>query len=230
MAMMTDKQVQDYLKQHPDFFAHHLDLLEKMFVPHAQKGELSLVEMQLERQRERIKELESELNKLSRLAMQDQDIFLGLMPLQQKLAATQHFLQGIEKLNQWASHYQLQQAKILLFKDQWQQNQDVPAQYWLDRNAFELIRLERFGLRYFYLGELTHKEKTLMFLADEFPIGSVACCLLGVNAHHHKANAILLFAAREAHHFHCGQDTAFLRHLVDIVELHLHRWLLNYQK
>ena len=176
---MTEQDIINYLKNHPTFFANHLELLDTLIIPHAQKGNLSLIEMQLERQRQYIKELESELTKFGRLAQQEPDIFLGLMPLQQKLSATNHFLQGIEKLNQWVKSYELQAAKILLFNDQWEKNPDVPAQYWIDRKAFELIRLERFGLRHFYLGELTNREKSLMFLPDELPIGSVACCLLG---------------------------------------------------
>ena len=35
------------------------------------------------------------------------------------------------------------------------------------------------GLRQFYLGDLSNKEKALMFLPEELPIGSVAICRLG---------------------------------------------------
>lgn len=226
---MTEQDIIDYLQANPTFFANHLELLDTLVIPHAQKGNLSLIEMQLERQRQYIKELESELTKFGRLAQQEPDIFLGLMPLQQKLSTTNHFLQGIDKLNQWVQHYELQQAKILLFNDQWEKNADVPEQYWLDRKAFEWIRLERFGLRRFYLGELTNREKSLIFLPEEYPIGSVACCLLGAKTTQ-KPTALLLFKARDSRHFHNGQDTTFLKHLVDIVELHLHRWLMNYEK
>ena len=228
-TQLTDSEISEYLKQHPTFFAAHPELLDILQIPHRQKGMLSLVETQLERQREQIKVLEAELAKFSRLAQREPDIFLGLMPLQQKLASVHRFSQGIEKLNQWAKSFELQQAKILLFNDQWDKNPDVEPQYWLDRKAFELIRLERFGLRHFYLGELTNREKSLMFLPEEFPIGSVACCLLGMKTGH-KATALLLFSAHDTRHFHNGQDTAFLKHLVDIVELHLHRWLFHYER
>ena len=43
--------------------------------------------------------------------------------------------------------YELEGAKILLFTDSWQKKDSIPEQYWLDRKAFELIRLERMGLR-----------------------------------------------------------------------------------
>ena len=228
-SQLTEQQIAEYLAQHPTFFTNHLELLDILYIPHVQKGTLSMIEMQLERQRQYIKELETELTKFGRLAQQEPDIFLGLMPLQQKLSTTNHFVEGVEKLNRWVQHYDLQQAKILLFTDQWEKNTDVPEQYWLDRKAFELIRLERFGLRHFYLGELTNREKSLIFLPEEFPIGSVACCLLGAKTPQ-KPTALLLFKAHDTRHFHNGQDTAFLKHLVDIVTLHLHRWLMNYEK
>ncbi|MDG2947068.1 DUF484 family protein [Bisgaard Taxon 10/6] len=226
----TEQQIVKYLKNHPHFFVRHLELLDTLQIPHRQKGTLSLVEMQLERQRERIKKLERELAIFGRLAHREQDIFLGLMPLQQQLSHTEHFLDGVQKINDWAQQYDLQQAKILLFRDSWMKTDDVPEQHWVDRKAFEIIRLERMGLKKIYLGELSGKEKSLLFLPEELPVGSLACCLLGISGNHHHANALLLFTSRDAAQFYQGQDTAFLKHLIDIVELHLHRWLMNTEK
>ncbi len=224
---LTEQQVAEYLEQHPDFFAAHLDLLDSMRVNHRQQGTISLIEAQLARQREQIKALETELAFFGKLANQQQDIFLALMPLQQQLSACHQLNDGITSLNRWAQKWELQQAKILLFTDSWHKHADIGEQYWLDRKAFELIRLERFGLRHFYLGPLSGREKSLLFLPEEFPIGSVACCLLDVKTGL-KPTALLLFSAHDQQHFHNGQDTTFLKHLVDIVTLHLQRWLSNY--
>lgn len=226
----VDELVVKHLKANPQFFVQHIDLLDQLIIPHAQKGTLSLVEMQLERQRERIKELEAELALFADLAHQQQDIFLALMPLQKRLAQCKNFPEGVEEINKWAKNFELQQAKILLFNDCWQKNPSVGEEFWIDRKGFELIRLERIGLRHFYLGELTNKEKSLLFLPEELPVGSIACCLLGMKKNQHKSTALLLFSARDTAHFHNGQDTAFLKHLVSIVELHLHRWLMIYQQ
>lgn len=226
----TEQEIVTYLKNHPHFFARHLELLDTLQIPHRQKGMLSLVEMQLKRQRERIKELERELAIFGQLVHQNQDIFLGLMPLQQQLSHTDHFLDGVQKINDWARQYDLEQAKILLFQDHWVKTDDVPEQYWVDRKAFEIIRLERMGLKKIYLGELSNKEKSLLFLPEELPIGSLACCLLGTTNVRHHASALLLFTSRDTVQFHQGQDTAFLKHLIDIVELHLYRWLMNTEK
>ena len=211
---MTEQDIVDYLKNHPDFFTHRPELLQQLTIPHRhEEGTISLVEAQLAQQREQIKTLTQLLEKFHQLAHQEADIFFALLPLQKKLFQTEDFI----AINE------LEGAKILLFTDSWQKNNSIPEQYWLDRKAFELIRLERMGLRQFYLGDLSNKEKALMFLPEELPIGSVAICRLGGTPQ--KPTALLLFKSRDTDRFHNDQDTTFLRHLVDIVELHLGRWL-----
>ena len=220
-----DHLIAEYLRHNPDFFKHHIDLLDSLYVtPPLQQGVLSLVEMQLERQRERIKELENGLDKLTKLARQDRDIFSALMPLQHQLANARTFHEGIEALNHWAQSWDLQQAKILLVRDKWQMSHSIAPQYWLDSKAFEIICLERFGFRRLFLGALTLRELHLLFLPNEMPIGSLSACLLN-----QPSNALLLFTSPNPNQFHSSQDTKFLKHLVDIVELHLNRWLFTLQ-
>lgn len=218
----------EYLRSQPDFFQRHLSLLDQLNVSHRKKGTLSLVEMQLERQREKIRQLEKELRDLTALAEYNSGIFFSLMPLQQQLSHCTTLVEGEKVLNLWANSLGLQQAKLLLLRDSWLPIDELPPQYWLDRRAFEIIRLERLGLRRFYLGQLTHKEKTLMFLPEEFPIGSVACCLLGRELN--QVNAILLFSSHDEKHFHREQDTLFLQKLTEMLMPHLWHWLAAYQK
>lgn len=217
-----------YLKENPDFFQQHLSLLDELSVCHPKKGTLSLVEMQLKRQREKIRQLEQELAELTALAEYNASIFFSLMPLQQQLSQCSSLVEGNEALNSWAKSLGLQQAKILLLRDSWQSIATLAPQYWLDRKAFDIIRLERLGLRRFYLGLLSHKEKTLMFLPEEMPIGSVACCLLGQEGR--QVSAIVLFTSADESHFNPKQDTLFLQHLTDLLKPHLWQWLKAYQK
>lgn len=230
---LTAQQVVAFLTQHPDFLLNYPELLEKLNLCAKQQKTLSLVELQLAHQREQIHLLQAELDKFTQLAIQNSDIFLGLLPLQQQLSQASNLAQGIEKLNHWIKKFDVKQGKILLFNDSWEKSESVGAELWLDRNAFEIIRLERFGLRHFYLGEMSHKEKTMLFLPEEFPIGSVACCLLGGQCSSQtlsKPTALLVFSAQDSRHFHNGQDRAFLKHLVDIVSLHLERWTVHLKK
>ncbi|OOF86033.1 DUF484 family protein [Rodentibacter ratti] len=221
---MNEQDIIHYLESHPDFFTRHSSLLRNLTFHHPQKGTISLIEAQLTQYRQEITALSSQLEKFHQLATQEADSFFALIPLQKKLFQAQDFLSVEKKLDQWAKSYELDGAKILLFTDSWKKTENISPNYWIDRKAFEIIRLERLGLRQFYLGELTGKEKSLMFLPEEFPIGSVACCLLGTKETH-KPTAILLFRSRETQRFHNGQDVSFLKHLVDIVDIHLEKHL-----
>ena len=55
---MTEQDIADYLKNHPDFFIHRPELLQQLTIPHShEEGTISLVEAQLAQQREQIKTL-----------------------------------------------------------------------------------------------------------------------------------------------------------------------------
>ena len=41
---LDDEQVREYLKQHPDFFQHHPDMLDQLQINHSSGSAVSLVE------------------------------------------------------------------------------------------------------------------------------------------------------------------------------------------
>jgi uncharacterized protein len=67
-AVVTDEQVDGYLRQHPEFFQHHLDLLEKMHIPHPSGNAISLISKQLEIFRAKHQEQENQLTALIDIA------------------------------------------------------------------------------------------------------------------------------------------------------------------
>lgn len=219
------QQVADYLAQHPTFFSQYTDLLDHLQIPHQRKGAVSLVELQLDRQREKIEQLQQELAKLTQIAQHNEQMFFSLMPLQQKLFTLESVPELTQALQHWAENLGLKQVKVLLFNDAWHLPTSLPAEFQLDRRAFEVIRLERFGLRSFYLGKLTHKEKTLLFLPEEFPVGSVALCLLKDNKQPQSTTGLLLFSSHNEGHFYAKQETAFLQELTRLIESQLTRIL-----
>ena len=67
---MTEQDIADYLKNHPDFFIHRPELLQQLTIPHShEEGTISLVEAQLAQQREQIKTLTQLLEKFHLLAI-----------------------------------------------------------------------------------------------------------------------------------------------------------------
>lgn len=68
ISVITDEQVDSYLRQHPEFFQHHLDLLEKMHIPHPSGNAISLISKQLEIFRAKHQEQENQLTALIDIA------------------------------------------------------------------------------------------------------------------------------------------------------------------
>jgi uncharacterized protein YigA (DUF484 family) len=72
---ITEQQVKDYLQQHPDFFQHHLDILEKMHIPHPSGNAISLISKQLEVFRTKHQEQENQLAALIDIARDNDAAF-----------------------------------------------------------------------------------------------------------------------------------------------------------
>jgi uncharacterized protein YigA (DUF484 family) len=84
--VLPDEQgVVAWLRLHPDFFAHHPDLLEKMAVPHPCGEAVSLVQVRMELQREKIRALQEQLDELLDIARDNDSLMLRLNRLILKL-------------------------------------------------------------------------------------------------------------------------------------------------
>ena len=75
---LTATQVEEYLRQHPEFFNEHLHLLEHMSIPHPSGNAISLISKQLEIFRSRHHEMENQLTALIEIA-RDNDTSLNRM-------------------------------------------------------------------------------------------------------------------------------------------------------
>ncbi len=65
---ISEEQVNAYLREHPEFFQHHLDLLEKMHIPHPSGNAISLISKQLEIFRTKHQQQENQLTALIDIA------------------------------------------------------------------------------------------------------------------------------------------------------------------
>ena len=77
-AQITSEQVESYLREHPEFFNEHLQLLESMTIPHPSGEAISLISKQLEIFRTKHHELEEQLNALIEVA-RDNDVSINRM-------------------------------------------------------------------------------------------------------------------------------------------------------
>lgn len=72
---LTASQVEEYLLQHPGFFHEHLNLLEKLTIPHPSGEAVSLITKQLELFRSKHRELENQLSDLIDTARENDNSF-----------------------------------------------------------------------------------------------------------------------------------------------------------
>ena len=78
-SVITDRDVEEHLRQHPEFFASHPALLGVLKIPHPQGGgAVSLVERQASVLRDRIRSMEMKLAELIRHG-QENDAISGLI-------------------------------------------------------------------------------------------------------------------------------------------------------
>jgi uncharacterized protein YigA (DUF484 family) len=74
-SLLNEAQVDAYLRQHPEFFNRHLDLLEKMHIPHPSGNAISLISKQLEIFRAKHQEQENQLIALIDIARENDASF-----------------------------------------------------------------------------------------------------------------------------------------------------------
>ncbi len=97
-SVVTSDQVENYLRQHPDFFNSHLQLLENMTIPHPSGNAISLISKQLEIFRSKHHELEEQLSTLIDIARANDSSFTRMHKLTLALLDAQSLEQAIENL------------------------------------------------------------------------------------------------------------------------------------
>ncbi len=78
---ISEQQVEQYLRQHPNFFHNHLELLEQISIPHPSGSAVSLISKQLEIFRNRHHEQEKQLTALIEIARDNDTSFTRLHKL-----------------------------------------------------------------------------------------------------------------------------------------------------
>ncbi|PPC61743.1 DUF484 family protein [Pantoea sp. ICBG 1758] len=220
-VQLDDRAVSAYLQQNPDFFIRNARQVEQMAVPHAVRGSVSLVEWHMARQRNHIRQLEEEITLLMEQANANHQLFDRLLALQGHLAAADSLQEMLNRLQRWARELGLAGANVRLFSDQWRLG--APSdfiQLGLARQAFEPLRIQRFGQQQHYLGSLNGPE-LLLLLPQAKAVGSVAMSLLGERGE----AGVVIFSSRDNQHYQAGMGTLLLQHLAQMLPALLARWI-----
>ncbi len=192
--------VHDYLQDHPEFFQQYPQLLAALRLPHQQRGSVSLVERQLELQREKIQALEDDITRLMSVARQNEQIFLAFNQLQAGLYQAKNLADAELSLQQFtAAMPQVSECRLIRLTDS---QTAAPHQLLLSR------RLNADGV---YLGRLNKEEQQGIFASH---IHSVALVLIR-NAG--QPLALLAFGSEQDDHFQPSMDKLFINHLATIL-------------
>ncbi|NHB97696.1 DUF484 domain-containing protein [Photorhabdus stackebrandtii] len=218
---LDDQTVVDYLLENPNFFIRNANVVEQMRVPHPIRETVSLVEWYMSRQRTRIAYLEENITLLMEQARVNEQLFEQLLKLLVDLAAAESLQDMLSRLNSWAKSLGLNGANIRLFSDKWHIGAPLNApDLALSRNAFEPIRIHRFGNNNHYLGMLNGPE-ILLLLPQVRHVGSVAVSLLGTRGE----LGMVIFNSRNYQHYQDGMGTDMLDNLAKLLPDILSRWI-----
>ncbi|MEG3767331.1 DUF484 family protein [Alteromonas sp. 14N.309.X.WAT.G.H12] len=201
---LSAEAVRAFLLHNPEFFVNNPDILEQLVVPHQEKGSVSLVELQSEQLRKKVRQLNYKLNQLIGVAKQNEKIYRVYTDLNveilrcKSISEIQYKLETVlqERLN-------LQSVVLHLFR----------GPHALQELQRRLIIEKRFKTSTFFFGRLSQHEKQVVF--GQETAESAALILLGDN----KDMGILAVGSDDASHFTPDMDTLLLKQLQEVLNI-----------
>lgn len=199
---LDDELVKDYLEQNPTFFIDHPELVTQLRIPHVAHGATSLLERRQEIQRDKILQLEEELNVLMVNARQNEVIFRAISDMYIGLVACTSVAE-LEKVVNKVCKEQLFLAQFRLLQPE--DEAYIHLQAKLDGNPS-------------YLGRLYPEIMETVF--DGYA-QSVALVELNYTVDDQEIIfGIAAFASSSIHHFQPHMDTMFINQLGRLLSRH----------
>ena len=219
-------QVADYLRDHPEFFNEHAELLTELRIPHPVRGAVSLLERQVQLMREQNRELKRKLMELVQVA-RDNDrlhermhrLILGLV----RADSLHHLIDTLQDHLQ--SEFKADTMSLCVVGLSEEQARETGAQY-LDRDDARLSEFDSFFKSGRPLcGRLKQGQLDYLF-GDQAPaVESTALIPLGKGGEH----GMLAIGSRSSSHFHPGMGTLFLSHMGELLAAFLRTYLADTQ-
>ncbi|WP_099610354.1 DUF484 family protein [Vibrio fujianensis] len=207
---LTAEVVAEYLRDHPDFFLHYPQLVESFSLPRSDAGTISLVHIQMARQRQRIEELEEEITTLMSLAANNDRTFHEFMALQETLLQCRSLRQVFQAIEGTAKRLGLTAYVRLIGSPM--------NEYAITQEQWQRFATNHFNGKSAYLGRLRQADRHQLFGEQSLTpeMGSYVVLALGSS----QSQGVLAFASTDGGHFQPCMDTLFLRHLA-LVLTHL---------
>jgi len=217
-AALDDTQVAQWLREHPDFFDLHADLLAEVRIRHPHRGRaISLVERQVLVLRERNKELQATMADLIRIGKENDAIGMRLQELTQDLLRTRDQAQLPDLLREGLRNgFGVPQVAVRLWGIE-----GLVAPFGDEVSPGLRRRVDE--LHQPYCGPNSFPEPAAWLLAAGDEIGSMA--MLALRIGNRPPFGLLVLGSPDPARFQAGMGTAFLQRIAEIAGASLSRLL-----
>lgn len=196
--LVDAEQVSTYLLKNPEFFAQFPQVIEKINIPHEHKGSVSLVELQSEQLREKVKSLSHKLDQLIDIAKQNEIIYRVYADLNMRILKCTN-IESLTLLLEEVIQDNLRFSAVVL-----KPFTGVDALPEIQRRLFTE---KHFKQNKFFFGRLSEHERKLLFADQE--ANSVALLLIGDLGE----LGILAIGSKNPGHFNPDMDTLLITQL-----------------
>ena len=202
-----ESSVAAYLRDHPDFFEHHAELLETLQVPHASGSAVSLVERQLANLRRQSSHYRDQLNELVVVARENEQLQRRLHQLTLTLIEARSYEELVEILrSRLCAEFQASSVELRLFSPTGQQDRSLNDEAF---TAFEHF----FTIGDPVCGRLKKAQLQFLFAEQAEQIASTALVPLKYG----DMLGLLAIGSQNPDHYHSGQSTDYLKSMGELV-------------
>lgn len=209
---ISEQNVIAFLQADPDFFVRNNDLVDSLAISHGAQGCVSLVTLRLERQRQRIADLELQLQQLVAIAADNDKLFRIYADIYTALFSCTSVMQ-MQRILVTKIQSQLPLAAVNLHLNEAYFH--LKSQYLpLAISAGQLVRIrqKQFAGGDHYFGPVTGADKALLFGQDAL-VNSMALMVLGERGEY----GLLAIGSANADHYQAGMDNLLLGQLCRII-------------
>jgi uncharacterized protein len=221
---LSEDQISDYLRQHPDFFERHPALLTSLYLPHASGAAVSLVERQVSVLRQKDVKLERQLKDLIDVARANDVLAAKIHALALQLLGAADLDTTVGAVEEAVrSGFGADQSLLVVFGEPDDFSQVARGRF------FRAIHREDPELKPFSTflassnprcGQARDTQLEFLFRDDAGDIGSVALVPLGEKSE----TGFLAIGSADSHRFHPGMSMDFLARVGDLVAAALARF------
>lgn len=207
-----EADIKDYLRDNPEFFVKHVELLETITLPHASGRAISLIERQVSVLRERNQDMRGRLSHLLESARANDKLFEKTKRLVLFLLDSRDLPSVVDRLYEsLGSDYQLDHFSLILLAD----NARLPV---TPAKVVSLNEAQKYvgtllKSNHPVCGVLRNEELKFLFGEQAQQVGSVAAVPLT----HGETYGILAMGNKDPNYYRSSMGTQFLTYIAEVL-------------